>query len=117
MNAQAFKETQPRVGTQARSELVFAALVHVPDRYELCQLTAKGARKLHKPTERMQDTVNKVLMILDESSAVRAASITRQRIPEPTLYPVPEASHYPDATRIAMNQTAFMPEERNFSHV
>jgi len=44
-----------------RSDLVFGALTHVKNRYELCQLASKATRKLHKPNSRLQDTTNEVL--------------------------------------------------------
>jgi len=45
-----------------RSQLIFGAMTHVKNRYELCQLASKAARKLHKPTTRLQDTMNDVLI-------------------------------------------------------
>lgn len=44
-----------------RSDLVFGALAHVSNRYQLCQLASKATRKLHKPNTRLQDTTNDVL--------------------------------------------------------
>ena len=44
-----------------RSDLIFGALTHVHNRYELCQLASKATRKLHKPNTRLQDTTNEVL--------------------------------------------------------
>jgi hypothetical protein len=44
-----------------RSDLVFGALSHVSNRYQLCQLASKATRKLHKPSTRLQDTTNEVL--------------------------------------------------------
>jgi hypothetical protein len=44
-----------------RSDLVFGALSHVSNRYQLCQLASKATRKLHKPNSRLQDTANEVL--------------------------------------------------------
>lgn len=44
-----------------RSDLVFGALSHVTNRYQLCQLASKATRKLHKPNSRLQDTTNEVL--------------------------------------------------------
>jgi hypothetical protein len=44
-----------------RSDLVFRALSHVSNRYQLCQLASKATRKLHKPNTRLQDTTNDVL--------------------------------------------------------
>jgi hypothetical protein len=45
-----------------RSDLVFGALAHVSNRYQLCQLASKATRKLHKPNTRLQDTTNDVLV-------------------------------------------------------
>src|SRR5450759_5352476 len=47
--------------TTMRSDLIFGALTHVNNRYQLCQLAAKATRKLHKPNTRLQDTTNEVL--------------------------------------------------------
>ncbi len=44
-----------------RSDLVFGALSHVSNRYQLCQLASKATLKLHKPNTRLQDTTNEVL--------------------------------------------------------
>jgi len=48
-------------GITMRSDLIFGALTHVTNRYELCQLASKATRKLHKPNTRLQDTTNEVL--------------------------------------------------------
>jgi hypothetical protein len=48
-------------GPFMRSDLIFGALTHVTNRYELCQLASKATRKLHKPNTRLQDTTNEVL--------------------------------------------------------
>ena len=50
-----------------RSDLVFGALTHVNNRYELCQLASKATRKLHKPNTRLQDTMNEVLERFSDS--------------------------------------------------
>ncbi len=50
-----------------RSDLIFGALTHVTNRYELCQLASKATRKLHKPNTRLQDTTNEVLDRFRES--------------------------------------------------
>jgi hypothetical protein len=44
-----------------RSDLIFGALAHVTNRYELCQLASKATRKLHKPNTRLHDNTNEVL--------------------------------------------------------
>ena len=36
-----------------RSDLIFGALTHVTNRYELCQLASMATRKLHKPNTRL----------------------------------------------------------------
>jgi hypothetical protein len=51
-----------------RSDLIFGALAHVKNRYQLCQLAAKATRKLHKPNTRLQDTTNEVLIRFRESN-------------------------------------------------
>jgi hypothetical protein len=57
-----------------RSDLIFGALAHVRNRYELCQLAAKATRKLHKPTTRLQDTANEVLVRFHENNPIHPAS-------------------------------------------
>jgi len=54
--------------TLMRSDLIFGALAHVRNRYELCQLASKATRKLHKPTTRLQDTANEVLVRFHDSN-------------------------------------------------
>ncbi|MGB7190644.1 MAG: DNA-directed RNA polymerase subunit omega [Acidobacteriaceae bacterium] len=51
-----------------RSDLIFGALAHVNNRYQLCQLASKATRKLHKPNTRLQDTTNEVLIRFQESN-------------------------------------------------
>jgi DNA-directed RNA polymerase omega subunit len=47
-----------------RNSLVFDALGQIGNRYELCHVAAKATRKLHKPSTRLQDTTNDVLVLL-----------------------------------------------------
>jgi hypothetical protein len=61
-----------------RSELIFGALTHVNNRYQLCQLASKATRKLHKPNTRLQDTMNDVLVRFREQSPAAAAPAIRQ---------------------------------------
>ncbi|MBI2678477.1 MAG: DNA-directed RNA polymerase subunit omega [Candidatus Koribacter versatilis] len=44
-----------------RSDLVFPAVKTVRNRYELCQLASKATRRFHKPSLRIQDTMNDIL--------------------------------------------------------
>ena len=56
-----------------RSELIFGALTHVSNRYQLCQLASKATRKLHKPNSRLQDTTNDVLFRFRKANPGTAA--------------------------------------------
>ena len=60
--------------TIMRSDLIFGALTHVTNRYELCQLASKATRKLHKPNTRLQDTTNEVLDRFRETVPMSATS-------------------------------------------
>jgi hypothetical protein len=70
-----------------RSDLIFGALTHVTNRYELCQLASKATRKLHKPNTRLQDTTNDVLDRFKDSvpkeiaaeAAVRSVSLDQRK--------------------------------------
>ena len=69
-----------------RSDLVFGALSHVSNRYQLCQLASKATRKLHKPNTRLQDTTNEVLVRFHSTnpgtlSQVSCAGSTADRDP------------------------------------
>jgi len=59
-----------------RSDLIFGALTHVTNRYELCQLASKATRKLHKPNTRLQDTTNEVLDRFKDTVPMEAVSET-----------------------------------------
>jgi hypothetical protein len=64
---------QNRRRYEMRSDLIFGALAHVTNRYQLCQLASKATRKLHKPNTRLQDTTNDVLVRFHETSPVGSA--------------------------------------------
>lgn len=59
-----------------RSDLIFGALAHVKNRYQLCQLAAKATRKLHKPNTRLQDTTNEVLVRFHSSNPAATVAIS-----------------------------------------
>jgi hypothetical protein len=44
-----------------RSDLVFAAVAHVPNRFLLTKLAATATRKSHRPNARVEETVIDVL--------------------------------------------------------
>jgi hypothetical protein len=47
--------------TTMRSDRVFEALHTLRNRYMLCQLASKATRKFHRPSTRIQETMNQVL--------------------------------------------------------
>jgi hypothetical protein len=51
-----------------RSELVFGAMAHVPNRFLLTKLAATATRKFHRPRARIQETVTEVLLRLNHVS-------------------------------------------------
>jgi hypothetical protein len=59
-----------------RSDLVFGALSHVSNRYQLCQLASKATRKLHRPNTRVQDTANEVFARFQTVDPVFTAPVT-----------------------------------------
>lgn len=72
-----------------RSDLIFGALTHVNNRYQLCQLASKATRKLHKPNTRLQDTTNEVLDRFKDSMPMGITDIAE---PEETLATVRRAA-------------------------
>jgi len=44
-----------------RSDLIFCAITHEPNRYLLCRHIAKATRALHRPGGRIPDTTNDAL--------------------------------------------------------
>ena len=57
-----------------RSDLIFGALAHIENRYQLCQLASKATRKLHKPNTRLQDTANEVFVRFHDESPVAVSA-------------------------------------------
>jgi hypothetical protein len=45
-----------------RSDLVFGAMAYVSNRYLLTRLASKAIRQLHRPSTRIQETTNDVLV-------------------------------------------------------
>jgi hypothetical protein len=71
-----------------RSELVFSAMAHIPNRFLLTKLASKATRKFHRPNTRIQDTTNDVL-----GRFSRANSIANVRsMPQRTAIPLRRAS-------------------------
>jgi hypothetical protein len=53
-----------------RSELVFGALAHVPNRFLLTKLAARATRKFHRPSARVEETVTEVLRRFKQVSPI-----------------------------------------------
>jgi hypothetical protein len=53
-----------------RSELVFDAMANVSNRFLLTMLAAKATRKLHRPSTRIQETANEVLVRLGHTKPI-----------------------------------------------
>jgi len=53
-----------------RSELVFQAVKHLENRYQLARLASKATRMLHRPNTRVADTTNEVLARLGEANPI-----------------------------------------------
>ena len=63
-----------------RSDLIFGALTHVNNRYQLCQLASKATRKLHKPNTRLQDTTNDVLERFKDTVPMGDGSVESEHV-------------------------------------
>lgn len=55
-----------------RSEVIFRAKETLPNRYQLCQMTAKTTRRLHIASRNTQDTINSALEKIATDSPVQA---------------------------------------------
>jgi len=66
-----------------RSDLVFLAVAQVSNRFRLCKVATKATRKIHRPHERLQDTINDVLIRFHqanpEAEVVHNASVIPPR--------------------------------------
>lgn len=62
-----------------RSDLVFGAMAHVPNRFLLTKLASKATRKLHRPGARIQDTANDVLARFRRANPMAAMHIARRQ--------------------------------------
>jgi hypothetical protein len=60
-------------GDTMRSELVFGAMAHVPNRFLLTKLAATATRKFHRPHARIQETVTEVLHCFNHVSPIPRA--------------------------------------------
>lgn len=61
-----------------RSDLIFGALTHVPNRYLLTVLASKATRKLHKPGVRIENTTNDVLFRFSRANPMASEPAPRE---------------------------------------
>jgi hypothetical protein len=66
-----------------RSDLVFGAMTHVPNRYLLCQLASMATRKLHRPGSRVQDTANDALSRFSLANPIASKRALREPLRAP----------------------------------
>jgi hypothetical protein len=59
-----------------RSQLVFGALAHVPNRFLLTRIAAKATRKFHRPSTRIQETMDEVFARFAETNPLAPARET-----------------------------------------
>ena len=71
-----------------RSELVFSAMAHIPNRFLLTKLASKATRKFHRPNTRIQDTTNDVLGRFSRANPI--ANV--RNMPQRTAIPLRRAS-------------------------
>lgn len=71
-----------------RSELVFGAMAHIPNRFLLTKLASKATRKFHKPNTRIQDTTNDVFVRFSCANPIA----TVHYLPQRTAIPLRRAS-------------------------
>ncbi len=72
-----------------RSQQVYQALAHVPNRFALCRITAISLKKLHKAHTRPQDTISGVLGDIDRYKARRTHSPQEGNSPETKAAVIP----------------------------
>jgi hypothetical protein len=71
-----------------RSELVFGAMKQVPNRFLLTNIAAKATRKLHRPSTRIQETMDDVFERFSHTDPVARMLKTRNAQP---LHPAKSA--------------------------
>ena len=74
-----------------RSDLIYGALTHISNRYQLCQLASKATRKLHKPNTRLQDTTNEVLERFHQTSPMALSGHEMNVVPEQVSQTAPRS--------------------------
>lgn len=68
-----------------RSELIFGALAHVPNRYQLALVLSKATRELHRPGTRIPDTMNDALVRFKSTNPIADVEARREASGVPGL--------------------------------
>ena len=68
-----------------RSEKVYRALSHIPNRFRLCQATARATKRMHIPSTRTQDTMNAVLGEISSGTFGEVVKTSRPAAPPPAV--------------------------------
>ena len=89
-------EAEPKY---ARSDLVDGAQAQLPDCYRLCRFVALATRRPHTSSDRIQDTINDVLVHLGEpqtQTGLLATAPLETRLKNLTWMPVSQAAFTPE---------------------
>jgi hypothetical protein len=57
-----------------RSDLIFAAMTHVSNRFLLTRLASKATRSFHRPNTRIEDTANEVFELFTHANPLAGVS-------------------------------------------
>jgi hypothetical protein len=93
-----------------RSDLVFQAHIHIPNRYLLCGLAAGATRKLHKPNDRIEATLNEVLMLLCKDDPTKGTGVSREDTADRVVRSIALPIEHLDSTRVAISHAGLSPE-------
>ena len=61
-------------GGTMRSDQIHLAIAKGHNKFEICKMTSKSVQMLHKQGERMEDSINRALVLLQDSAS-RAAEL------------------------------------------
>lgn len=57
-----------------RSELVYQAQRHIPNRYLLTRVVTAATRRFHRPNTRLEETTNEVLVRVCQTNPIRSGA-------------------------------------------
>lgn len=95
-----------------RSQQVYQALVHVPNRFALCRLTSVALKKLHRSHSRPEDTINDVLRDIDRYKSRRPRTAqnvgSSKPVADPSLKDAVELGSQPQVEVSASSDLVFV---------